>query len=123
MSQEPCFENRGLLKKSIFAYSSMACRHLFIPILAIVACLLVRDVVACLNYIPDYFIFAEMLEDTECSGKSEKEGKNEMDESKIPFFLSSPLDMLVYSPSIPIRDGLKHTSLPFKILYPPPNQA
>lgn len=101
----------------------MARRHLIIPILALVACLLVRDVVACLNYIPGYFIFAEILEDKECSGKGEKEGKKEMDESKIPFFLGSSADMLVYSPSIPIREGLKHTSLPYELLYPPPNQA
>ncbi|HSF88215.1 MAG TPA: hypothetical protein VLA46_02295 [Saprospiraceae bacterium] len=100
----------------------MARRHLLIPILALIACLLVRDVVACLNYIPGYFVFAEILEE-ECSNKSEKEGKKEMDESKIHLYLSTPADMLVVTPSIAIRDGLKNTSLPFEILYPPPNQA
>jgi len=101
----------------------MARRHLFIPILALIACLLVRDVVACLNYIPGYFIFAEILEDKECSSKGEKEGKKEMDESKIPLFLSTTADMLVFSPAIPIREELKHMSVPYEIISPPPNQA
>ena len=101
----------------------MVQRRLFIPILMLIACLLVRDVVACLNYIPGYFVFAEILEDKECSSKGDKEGKKEMDESKIHLFLSTAADLLVYCPSIAIRDGLKHTSLPYEILYPPPNQA
>ena len=110
-------------QKTYICHYRMARRHLFIPIIALIACLLVRDVVACLNYIPGYFIFAEILEDKECSNKGEKEGKKEMDESKIHLYLSTPTDMLIFTPSIAIRDGLKNTSLPFEILYPPPNQA
>lgn len=101
----------------------MVRKNLFIPILALVACLLIRDVVACLNYIPGYFVFAEILEDKEQSAKNEKEGKKEVDETKIPLFLSSGADLLVYIPSIPIREDLKRTSLPYEILYPPPNQV
>ncbi len=101
----------------------MTRRKLIIPILALVACLLVRDVVACLNYIPGYFIFAEILEDKECSSKGEKESKKETDESKITHFLDTAPSMLVCAPAIPISDELNHTSLPFEILYPPPNQA
>jgi len=97
--------------------------NLIIVVIALVTCLLVRDVVACLNYIPGYFVFAELLEEKESSGKSEKEGKKEVDESKIPLFLTTGADLLVYSPTIPIREELKHTSVPFEILYPPPNQA
>ena len=101
----------------------MVRRHLFIPILMLIACLLVRDVVACLNYIPGYFVFAEILEDKECSSKGEKESKKETDESKITHFLDAAASMLVSAPSIPIRDELNYTSLPYEILYPPPNQA
>jgi len=97
--------------------------NLVIPVIALVACLLVRDVVACLNYIPGYFIFAELLEEKESSAKSEKEGKKEIDESKIPLFLASGADLSFLSPSMPIREELKYTSLPYEILYPPPNQA
>ena len=67
--------------------------------------------------------YLEILEDKEQSSKSEKEGKKEIDETKIPLFLSSGADLLVYTPGIPIREDLKRTSLPYEILYPPPNQA
>jgi hypothetical protein len=101
----------------------MARKNPIILIIALVACLLVRDVVACLNYIPGYFVFAEILEEKENSAKNEKEGKKEADESKIPVFLTSVEDLRISSPSIPISEGLKHTSPPYEILYPPPNQA
>jgi len=123
-----CFKNtdrklEGYSKKIIFANNRMARTKLIIPIIALVACLLVRDVVACLNYIPGYFVFAEILEDKECSNKGDKESKKETDESKITHFLDVTSAMLVSAPSIPSRDELNHNSLPYEILYPPPNQA
>jgi hypothetical protein len=113
----------GCPKKIIFANNRMARTKLIIPIIALVACLLVRDVVACLNYIPGYFIFAEILEDKECSSKGDKESKKETDESKITHFLDTTSSMLVSAPAIPIIDELNDTSLPYEILYPPPNKA
>lgn len=96
---------------------------LILPIIALVACLLVRDVVACINYIPGYFVFAEILEDKEGSGKSEKESKKETDKSRITNLLATSASMLIFSMTFPIREELKLMTLPYEILYPPPNQA
>jgi len=101
----------------------MATRKLIIPLIALASCLLVRDVAACLNFLPGYFIYAEILAEKENSEKSEKEGKKEMDESKIPVYLSSAADVLLFFPGIPEGEALSHKSLPCKILYPPPRQA
>lgn len=101
----------------------MARKKLIIPLIALASCLLVRDVAACLNFLPGYFIYAEILAEKENSEKSEKEGKKEMDESKIPVYISSAIDLLISDPSLPAGEGLRHTFLPSKILYPPPRHA
>lgn len=95
----------------------------FITVLTLAFCLLVKDIAPCILLNQDTIIYSETHQEKQSSEKSEKEGKKEMDESKIPFYLVSPIDPKVYLSSIHIAEDLKHSSFDSEVLSPPPKLA
>ena len=94
-----------------------------ITVLILTFCLLVKDIASCIFLNQDNIIYSETHQEKQSSEKSEKEGKKEMDESKVPFFLVSPIDPKVYLSSIHIAEELKHSSFDSEELSPPPKLA
>lgn len=91
-----------------------------ITVLTLAFCLLVKDIAPCIFLNQENIICSETHQEKQSSEKGEKEGKKEIDESKIPFFLVSPIDPTVYSGSIHIAVEVLHTSFDSEVLSPPP---
>jgi len=94
-----------------------------ITVLTLTFCLLVKDIAPCIFLNQDNIIYSETYQEKQSSEKSEKEGKKEMDESKIPFYIASLTDPKVFPGSIHIAEEVKHTSFDSEVFSPPPKLA